>query len=333
MVVRRRRNFRDLEFIATAFDSGYFSCMVTYFFKRILTLIPIMLLVMTLVFFLLRLIPGDPVDFILGENALADARSSLIQAYHFDKPISEQYVLYIKDMLSGNLGRSYFSPTPVNELLWERYLATLQLGVMAILWAVALSIPLGILSAVKRNSPLDRSILFVSLFGISVPTFYLGPLLALIFAVWLDWFPISGRELNGSIVLPSLTLGLAMAALLTRFTRASLLEVLHKDYVRTARAKGLSPFKVILKHAFRTALIPIIAILGLQLGTLLTGAVVTEKVFSWPGIGTLLLDAISKRDYALVQGCVLVIAATYVVVNLLTDVVHVFVDPRFRLEK
>ena len=184
-----------------------------------------------------------------------------------------------------------------------------------------------------KKTFLDKSILTGTLFGISVPSFYLGPLLALVFAVWLDVLPISGRELPGSIILPSLTLGLAMAALLTRFTRASLLEVLHKDYVRTAHAKGLSPFVVIVKHAFRTALIPIIAILGLQLGVLLTGAVVTEKIFSWPGLGSLLLESISRRDYALVQGCVLLIAATYVVVNLLTDIVYALADPRFRLVK
>lgn len=305
--------------------------MLTYFIKRLLTLVPILFIVVTLVFFLLRLIPGDPVDFILGENALPEAREELIKAHHFDKPVYEQYVLYLKSVFTGDLGRSYFTAESANKKLLKRYLATLELGSVAILWAVFFSLPLGILAAVNKDKPADRSVLLFSLFGISIPSFYLGPILALVFAVWLDWFPISGRELNGSIVLPSLTLGLAMAALLTRFTRASLLEVLHKDYVRTAYAKGLSRMVVIVKHAFRTALIPVVTILGLQLGTLLTGAVVTEKVFSWPGVGTLLLESISKRDYALVQGCVLMISGTYVVVNLLTDVVHLWVDPRFRL--
>jgi peptide/nickel transport system permease protein len=301
-----------------------------YLLKRLAAAIPILFAVMTAVFFFLRLIPGDPVDMILGENAAPDARAALVQNFHFDEPILAQYARYVGDVFRGNLGRSYFAPEPVNELLWKRYQATLQLGIMAIAWAIALSLPLGIAAAVKKDSGLDHAILFGSLFGISIPTFYLGPVLALLFAVKLDWFPISGRELPGSVVLPSLTLGLAMTALLTRFTRASLLEVLHKDYVRTARAKGLSPFSVIVKHAFRTALIPVTAVLGLQLGTLLTGTVVTEKVFSWPGIGTLLLDAISKRDYALVQGCVLLTAATYVVVNLLTDALQALIDPRYR---
>lgn len=294
-------------------------------------LIPIMFIVVTLVFFLLRLVPGDPVDFILGQNPIPEAREQLIKAYHFDEPIITQYKYYLKDMLSGNFGRSFFSQKPVNEMIKERYGATLQLAFVAILWAMLISFPLGIIAALKKASSFDRSTLIFSLLGISVPSFYLGPLLALFFSIYLDWFPLSGRELPGSIFLPSITLGMAMAALLTRLTRASLLEVLDKDYVRTARAKGLRPFKVVVKHAFRTALIPVVAILGLQFGTLLAGAVITEKIFSWPGIGSLLLESISRRDYALVQGCVILIAVTYVIVNLLTDVVYVLVDPRLRL--
>jgi len=305
--------------------------MLIYFIKRLLMLIPIMFIVMTLVFFLMRLVPGDPVDFILGQNPIPEARESLIKAYHFDRPLLEQYKYYLKDMLSGNFGRSYFSDKPVNDEIRQRYGATLQLACAAIFWAMLISLPLGIISAVKKNSGFDKSTLVFSLLGVSVPSFYLGPLLALFFSIYLDWFPLSGRELPGSIFLPSITLGMAMAALLTRLTRASLLEVLDKDYVRTARAKGLSPFTVILKHAFRTALIPVVAILGLQFGTLLAGAVITEKIFSWPGIGSLLLESISQRDYALVQGCILMIAATYVIVNLLTDMVYVFIDPRLRL--
>lgn len=307
--------------------------MVVYFIKRFLTQLPVLFLVMTLVFFLLRLVPGDPVDFILGENALPEMRENLVKAHHFDDPLWRQYEQYMREILRGNLGQSYFETESAGQILKERYLATLQLGFTAMLWAGLIALPLGIIAAVREATKTDRWILIFTLVGISVPTFYLGPLLALVFSVWLDWFPISGRELDGSIVLPSLTLGLAMAALLTRFTRASLLEVLRKDYVRTARAKGLTEFKVIVKHAFRTALIPIVAILGLQLGALLTGAIVTEKIFSWPGLGSKLLEAISKRDYALVQGCVLLIAGTYVVVNLLTDCVSAWVDPRFRLGK
>ena len=307
--------------------------MFSYFLKRFLTQLPVLFFVVTVVFFLLRLVPGDPVDFILGESALPEVRQALVVSYHFDEPAWRQYLYYFQDVLSGNLGRSYFTADGVNHLLIDRYLATMQLGLTAMLWATVFSLPLGILAAVRQGQKLDRGILLFTLVGVSVPTFYLGPILALVFSVWLDWFPISGRELSGSIVLPSLTLGLAMAALLTRFTRASLLEVLRKDYVRTARAKGVSEIGVIVRHAFRTALIPVVAILGLQLGALLTGTVVTEKVFSWPGLGSLLLESISKRDYALVQGCVLLIAGTYVVVKLFTDMVSLWVDPRFRLGK
>lgn len=307
--------------------------MFSYFLKRIFALIPILFVIVTLVFFLLRLVPGDPVDFILGEGSLPETREALVKAHHFDQPLWTQYRFYLENIFQGNLGQSYFSAKPVNAELFKRYGATLELGFVAILWAMLFSLPLGILAAVKEKTFLDKSVLTGTLFGISMPSFYLGPLLALVFAVRLDVLPISGRDLPGSIILPSLTLGLAMAALLTRFTRASLLEVLQKDYVRTARAKGLSPFAVIVKHAFRTALIPVIAIIGLQLGVLLTGTVVTEKIFSWPGLGSLLLESISRRDYALVQGCVLLIAATYVVVNLLTDVVYALADPRFRLVK
>lgn len=304
-----------------------------YFLKRILMLIPVMFVVMTLVFFLLRLVPGDPVDFILGENAMPQAREALITAHHFDKPILERYQIYLKDALTGHFGQSYFSQKNVGELIRQRYGATLELAFAAILWALLISIPLGVFSAVKKNSGFDRGTLIFSLLGVSIPSFYLGPILALFFSIDLDWFPLSGRELPGSLFLPSITLGMAMAALLTRITRASLLEVLDKDYVRTARAKGVHPFFVVMKHALRNALIPVVAILGLQFGTLLAGAIVTEKIFSWPGLGSLMLEAISRRDYALVQGCVLLIAATYVVVNLLTDFFYVVIDPRLKMKE
>ncbi|MBF0104975.1 MAG: ABC transporter permease [Deltaproteobacteria bacterium] len=307
--------------------------MPLYFLKRLMTLVPTMFVVVTLVFFLLRLIPGDPVDFILGENALPSARQELVKTYRFDRPVFEQYCLYLQNLFKGNLGRSYFSEKPVNAKIRQRYGATLQLAFASVLWAVVLSLPLGVLSAVKKNTLFDRLTLVFSLVGVSLPSFYLGPLLALLFSIHLDWFPLSGSDLPGSLFLPSITLGLGMAALLTRMTRASLIEVLSRDYIRTAMAKGLSPFKVVVKHALRTALIPLIAVLGLQFGTLLAGTVITEKIFSWPGLGSLMLESINQRDYALVQGCVLLIAFTYVVVNLLTDFFYMLVDPRLRLIK
>lgn len=304
-----------------------------YILKRTMLIIPVMFTVMTLVFFLIRLTPGDPVDFILGENALPTAREQLIKDFGFDQPILTQYKNYISSVLAGNLGRSYFSETPINDKLKTRYINTMKLAGTSLFFALIFSFPLGIGAALKKATSLDRGALILSLVGISVPSFYLGPLLALLLSIKLDLFPLSGSELPGSIFLPSLTLGLAMAALLTRIVRSSLLEVLPMDYVRTAKAKGLSPTKVILKHAFRTALIPVIAILGLQFGTLLAGAVITEKVFSWPGIGTLMLDAIMRKDYSLVQSCVLLISLTYVVINLLTDLTYNLVDPRLRLEE
>lgn len=302
----------------------------TYFLKRILMLLPVMLVVVTLVFFLIRLIPGDPVDFILGENADTSVRAELIKNLHFDEPILKQYTHYVGRVLHGDLGNSYFTGKAVTKQIAERYGATLELAFVSIGVAVLIALPWGIVSALKKGGAFDQGSLIFSLAGISVPGFYLGPVLALVFSIKLDLFPVSGRDLPGAIVLPSLTLGLAMAALLMRLTRAALLEVLDKDYVRTARAKGLSTFDVVVKHAFRTALIPVIAVLGLQFGTLLAGAVVTEKIFGWPGLGSLMLDAISKRDYAIVQGCVFVIAATYVIVNVITDLVYVVVDPRLR---
>lgn len=305
--------------------------MFVYLIKRLILLVPVLFCVATLVFFLLHLVPGDPVDFILGENALPADRELLIKEQHFDEPLIKQYVCYWKDIFSGSFGRSYFTDETVAKLIVERYPATLQLAFLAILWAIVLAIPLGVFSSLKKGSFLDQSSLVISLFGISVPSFYLGPLLVLFFSIYIDVFPVAGRELPGSFFLPSLTLGAAMAALLTRMTRSSMLDVLLMDYVRTARAKGLSNRVVIVKHALWTALVPVVAVIGLQFGTLLAGAIVTEKIFSWPGLGSLMLEAISRRDYSVVQGCVLVIAASYVVVNLLTDVLYTKLDPRIEL--
>lgn len=307
--------------------------MFAYILKRLITIPISLFFILTAVFFLMRLTPGDPVDFILGENARVEERQQLIKDFHFDKPLFTQYTLYLSGMVQGDFGKSYFSDETAINIIQKHYAPTVELATSAIFWALCFSLPLGILSALKKGTLTDQSTLTFSLLGISVPSFYLGPLLALLFSVYLDWFPLTGRELPGSLVLPSLTLGLAMAALLTRFTRASLLEILHKDYIRTARAKGLKERKVILKHALRTALIPIIAILGLQFGTLLAGAVVTEKIFSWPGIGFRLLQAISQKDYSIVQALVILIATTYVIINLCTDIVSVWVDPRFELQK
>lgn len=306
--------------------------MIIYIIKRLFLLIPVLFCVATLVFFLLRLVPGDPVDFILGENALPADREALLASQHFDEPVWRQYGYYWQGILSGQFGISFFSRRPVISLIRERYPATLELAFLAIIWAVVLALPMGVLSSLKKGGVLDQSCLIVSLFGISVPSFYLGPLLVLFFSIYLDWCPVAGRELPGAFFLPSLTLGAAMAALMTRMTRSSMLDVLFKDYVRTARAKGLPHWLVIFKHALGTALVPVVAILGLQFGTLLAGTLVTEKIFSWPGLGSLMLESINRRDYVVVQGCVLVIATSYVIVNMLVDIIYTKLDPRIELE-
>ena len=306
--------------------------MLLYFAKRLLLTIPVLWVVATLVFFLIRLIPGNPVDYYLGEQASQVDRTALIQAQNLDKPLLEQYTLYLKNIASGKLGTSYFTKEPVGQMIARRFPATLQLAAASLFWALLISIPWGVYSALQKGKWTDKLSLVVSLLGVSIPGFYLGPLLILLFSLTLNWLPVSGREMPGSLILPSLTLGVSLSALLIRFVRSSVLEVLPLDYVRTARAKGLPKRKVLFKHALRTALIPVVAILGLQFGTLLAGAIVTEKIFAWPGLGSLMLEAISRRDYSVVQGCILVIATTYAMVNLVTDMVYVKVDPRIRLE-
>lgn len=306
---------------------------MTYFIKRLLLVFPVLLVVVSMVFGLLRLIPGDPIDFILGENAQQADREKLLQNSGLHLPVHEQYFQYWKNIFKGDLGRSYENQRPVGQLIKERYPHTLQLALASLLWATALAFPLGVLSAVKKGSRIDRAALVFSLAGISAPSFYLGPLLVWVFSIQLDWFPVSGVGRPGSLVLPSLALGAALSALLMRIVRASFMDVLRADYIRTAKAKGLLYFHVLAKHALRNAMMPVVAVLGLQLGALLTGAIVTEKIFSIPGLGSLMLEAIQKRDYAVVQGTLMVIAVSYVMVNLLTDLVYGLIDPRVKFEK
>lgn len=306
--------------------------MISYTIKRLLFLIPILYFVVTLVFFFVHLIPGDPVDAILGEQALVADREALRHQLHLDDPLWQQHARFVAGVLMGDIGESLYYKKPVRTLLTERFPATLQLALMAMLTALMISIPIGIMTSLKKGTWWDRSGMFFSLLGISMPHFWLGPLLALVFAVKLDWLPLAGRTLPGSVILPAITLGTAMAALTSRLLRASMLDVIREDYLRTARAKGLPERSIIGKHALKNALNPVVTIVGLQFGALLAGAIVTEKVFSWPGIGTLLLQGIERRDYPVVQGCVLVIAFTYALVNLLTDLAYARLDPRVRLE-
>ena len=306
--------------------------MMRYISLRLLFALPALWLIVTMVFLLAHIVPGDPVAQMLGEGARAEDLDQLRHTLGLDQPLAVQYERYIGGVLRGNLGESFRFQQPVTEVVLAHYPATLELAVVALVVCAAIGIPAGMLAAQSRGSSTDHSIGVFTLFGLSVPNFALGPVLILIFSVVLGWLPVSGRGGVGHLVLPAVTLGAALAAILTRMVRTSVIEELSSDYVRTARAKGLSESAVLFRHAFRNALIPILTIVGLQFGTLLAGAIVTETIFSWPGIGRLAVQAIESRDYPLLQGCILLIAVSYVAVNLLTDLVYAVVDPRVRFE-
>lgn len=307
--------------------------MKNYFLKKIFALIPTVFGVITLVFLMIHLIPGDPVDMILGETAVTVDKEKLRHELGLDKPILTQYAIYLGNLFTGELGVSIQTHESVLHEIISRWPATLELAVFSLLFAVLFAIPMGVVSAAKRNSTVDRGTLAVSLLGIAMPNFWLGPLLIIFFSIKLGWLPVSGRGGIDSIILPAITLGAGMSAILLRLTRSSILEVLEEDYIRTARAKGVTGWRVYLKHALPNAFLPIVTVMGLQLGNLLSGAVITETIFSWPGIGRLMIDAIESRDYPLVQGCVLSIAICYVIVNFLVDISYSFIDPRIRLDK
>lgn len=305
--------------------------MLRHFLKRLLLTLPAVWLVLTLVFLLIHLVPGDPVQQMLGEGAAPGQVEQLRHDLRLDQPMATQYADYLKGIVRGDFGQSFKFQAPVRRVIFERYPATLQLAFLALLVCAALAIPAGVYAAHKRGQFADRAISVLTLFGLAVPNFALGPLLIVLFSIQLGWLPVSGRGGALNYVLPAATLGAALAAILTRMVRGAMLEELSVDYVRTARAKGLSASAVLVRHALRNALIPIITVLGLQFGTLLAGTIVTETIFSWPGIGRLTVQAISSRDYPLLQGCILVISLSYVLVNLLTDLLYSVIDPRVRL--
>ena len=298
--------------------------------QRVLYTLPVVWLVVSLVFLMIHLVPGDPVAQMLGEGAPPADIAATRHAYGLDAPLGEQYVRYWKGVLHGDLGRSLRYGGSVTRLVVQRYPYTVQLTLASLLVAMMIAIPAGVRSAQRRNRWDDRAISVVSLFGLSFPSFALGPVLILIFSIKLGWLPVSGAGALVNLVLPSITMGGALAAILTRMVRTSMLEELSQDYIRTARAKGLPERTVVYRHALRNAMIPIITVLGLQFGALLAGAIVTETIFSWPGLGRLTIQAISNRDYFLVQGCILAIGLTYVAVNLLTDVLYSVANPRIR---
>ena len=304
--------------------------MLRYLSLRLLYTLPVVWLVVSLVFLLIHLVPGDPILQMLGESAPATDIQAARHQYGLDVPLGQQYLHYWKGVLHGDLGPSVRFNQSVTSLIAQRYPYTLQLTIAALLVAILLSVPAGVRSARRRDRWDDRLLSVVSLFGLSFPNFALGPILILFFAINLGLLPVSGSGTFAHLVLPAITMGGALAAILTRMVRTSMLEELGQDYVRTARAKGLSEGTVVYRHALRNAMIPVITVLGLQFGALLAGAIVTETIFSWPGIGRMTISAISSRDYFLVQGCILAIGLTYIVVNLFTDLLYSAINPRIR---
>lgn len=298
--------------------------------KRFIGMIPVVFGVLLLTFLLVHSVPGDPVEVMLGESASAADRIQLRSDLGLDKPLTVQFATYIIKLVHGDFGASIHSKKPIVDLLAERLPATFQLAFLALLFAISIGLPLGVIAALRVNQWPDKIASVLSLTVAAMPHFWMGPMLMMVFALWLGLLPVSGMENPSAIILPALTLGFGLAGILTRMTRASMLEVLHEDFIRTARAKGLSESNVVLHHALRAALLPIVTVLGLQLGSLLAGTVITETVFAWDGIGRLLVESIEKRDYPVTQACVLVVALTYVFVNFATDVLYTKIDPRVR---
>lgn len=306
--------------------------MLRFIVRRLILTIPVLLGVATLVFALLHLVPGDPAQVMLGESAAASDVAELRTRLGLDRPLPAQYVQFIRGVVQGDFGTSFRYGTPVFQEIAQRLPNTLQLAMAAMSVAILIAVPLGVLGALYRGRAIDQAAMTVSLVGISMPNFWLGPLLAIVFAVGLGWLPVSGIGDWRHLVLPAVTLGAALAAILARMTRASLIEELRELYVLAARARGLSQTRAVLRHALRNSLIPVVTILGLQFGAVLTGTIITETIFAWPGIGRLLIQAINFRDYPLIQGCILFIATTYVMVNLLVDLAYGWLDPRIRYE-
>lgn len=306
--------------------------MKNYLILRLSNALLVIFGVISLVFFLIHFIPGDPVEVMLGESAQVSDREALRKALGLDQPVLTQWQSYLVNVMQLDLGNSLHSKQAISDILIERVPATLELALVALLLALLIALPLGIIAATRKDSFWDKGAMAVSLLGVSIPNFLMGPLLILLFSMALGWFPVSGREGPESVVLPALTLGTAMAAILSRMIRATLLEIINEDYIRTARAKGLSYYRAILFHALPNTMLPLITLLGMQLGALLAGAVITEIVFSWPGLGSLTIEAINTRDYPLVQSCILLISVSYVIVNAGTDILYSILDPRVRLQ-
>ncbi len=305
--------------------------MLLFFLKRMLAVVPVALSVLVLTSLMIHIVPGDPVDSILGDQASAEDKADLRQRLGLDASIASQIVHYTTTAIRGDLGTSLINHRPVTDLISERLPATVELALCAMVWTILLGVPIGILSAVRAGTWVDSVAMAISMLGVATPSFWIGPMLVLFFSVYLGVLPVSGRGDWTTYILPSMVLGTALMAIISRMTRNSMLDTLKDDFVRTARAKGLSESVVIGKHAFRNAALPLVTIIGLQFGVLLTGAVITEKIFDWPGVGTLMLEGLFTRDYPVVQGCVVLFAMTYVIVNLITDLAYGLIDPRIRV--
>ena len=305
--------------------------MGNFLLRRLLLLIPVLWGVATLVFLLLHFIPGDPIDLMLGDSALGTDRETLRDQLGLNDPLIIQYIRYFGDLLQGDWGTSLFSKKPVFEEIMERVPATMELMFGAMVVTILVAMPLGLIAAVKKGTWIDQGSMIFSLLGVSIPNFWLGPMLILLFSIHFDLLPVNERGGLEHLILPALTLGTSLASILARITRSSVVETLQAEYIRTARSKGISELQILFRHALRNALIPIVTVIGLQIGVLLSGAIITESIFDWPGLGNLLISAINSRNYPLVQGCVLFIAGSYVIVNLVIDLLYAYLDPRIRL--
>lgn len=306
--------------------------MLQYTLRRILISIPTIIGVLIIVFSMVRLAPGDPAVLLAGEFASPEVIERARERFGLDRSLPEQFARFVGGLVQGDLGRSTRTNRLVTDDLANYFPNTLEMAFAAILVALVVGVPAGVISALRPNGPLDFGVTFVALLGVSMPVFWFGLLAILIFSVQLGWFPVAGRGTLAHLVLPAITLGLSSTAIIARMTRSSMLEVLNQDFVRTARAKGLRESQVVVKHALRNAFVPVVTVIGLQFGALLAGAVITETVFTWPGIGRLLVDSIRARDYPVVQGAVLLIAVSFVLVNLIVDLIYGFIDPRIRYD-
>ena len=306
--------------------------MGAFLLRRLLLTLPVVWIVLTLVFAFVHMVPGDPVAQMLGEGASVGEVERVRRELGLDRPLAEQYWTYLTGLARADLGMSFRNQEPVLGAISARYGATIQLALAAFCFSLLVAVPLGVVAGLRRGEAIDHAIGIVTLLGVSLPNFVLGPLFILLFSIELGWLPVSGMGGPSHLILPAVTLGGAMAAITTRMVRSSMLEEIRQDYVRTARAKGLPEWQVVLIHAFRNGMIPVLTIMGLQFGTLLAGAIVTEMIFSWPGLGRLMVQAIYARDYPLVQGCILAVTLTYIFVNLLTDLLYAVADPRIRYE-